>query len=192
MMSCASCRRSRALQCKEVWGEGAYALRNPSQALPANWAQEDPRVADYRLLQHPVEAPSCLQPLHERRTAALTPCHRDLPRNPWVHLDQPAAHEDRRLFRGVRLTAQPEPPTRGRRPDLVQQRDGRLDLLDILAAADRLIEFMRVFTQSGTNAVRSREAWRPRLVRDLCAEGTNTGITRVAIANQRESFTDLL
>jgi hypothetical protein len=40
--------------------------------------------------------------------------------------------------------------------------------------------------------VRSREALRPLLLLDLFAEGTNTGIKRVAIANQRYSFNELL
>jgi TnpA family transposase len=182
----------RALKCKEVWVEGSSAFRNPSQDLPANWDEEDQRVAYYRLLQHPVEVTSFIHPLHERLTAALTQFNRDLPRNPLVHLYPPAAHEDRRLFRVARLTAQPEPPTLGRLQDLVQQRYGMLDLLDILAEADRLIEFTRFFTHSGTKEVRSREALRPLLLLDLFAEGTNTGIKRVAIANQRYSFNELL
>ena len=31
----------RALKCKEIWVEGSYAFRNPSQDMPANWEHED-------------------------------------------------------------------------------------------------------------------------------------------------------
>jgi hypothetical protein len=41
----------------------------------------------------------------------------------------------------------------------------------------------------GTN---QREALRPLLLLDLFAEGTNTGIKRVAKANQRYSYDELL
>jgi hypothetical protein len=48
-----------------------------------------------------------------------------------------------------------------------------LDLLDIFVEADRLVDFTRFFTHSGTKEVRSREALRPLLILDLFAEGTN-------------------
>ncbi len=182
----------QALKCKESWVEGSYAFCNPSQDMPANWTNDDQRTAYYRLLQQPVEVASFIDPLRERLTIALTQFNRDLPRNPYVHLYAPAVHDDRRLFAVARLTAQPEPPTLSRLQDLVQQRYGLLDLLDIFVEADRLVGFTRFFTHSGTKEVRSREALRPLLLLDLFAEGTNTGIKRVAKANQRYSYDELL
>jgi hypothetical protein len=44
---CVLQRLERALKCKEVWVEGAYAFRNPSQDMPAHWAEDDHRVAYY-------------------------------------------------------------------------------------------------------------------------------------------------
>ena len=67
-----------------------------------------------------------------------------------------------------------------------------LDLLDIFVEADRLVDFTRFFTHSGTKEVRSRDALRPLLLLDLFAEGTNTGIKRVATANQHHSYDELL
>ena len=67
-----------------------------------------------------------------------------------------------------------------------------LGLLDIFAEADRLTGFTQFFTHSGTKEVRSREALRPLLLLDLFAEGTNTGIKRVANANQSYSYDELL
>ena len=52
---------------------------------------------------------------------------------------------------------------------------GMLDLLDIFVEADRLVDFTRFFTHSGTKEVRSREALRPLLILDLFAEGTQHG-----------------
>jgi TnpA family transposase len=182
----------RALKCKEIWVEGAYAFRNPIQDMPAEWRHEEQRTASYRVLPQPLEVTSFLDPLRARLTMALTQFNRDLPRNPDVHLYAPAANDDRRLFAVARLVAQPEPHSLDRIKDLIGQRYGMLDLLDIFVEADRLTGFTRVFTHSGTKEVRSREALRPLLLLDLFAEGTNTGIKRVAIANQHYSDDELL
>jgi len=189
---CVLQRLERALKCKEVWVEGTYAFRNPSQDMPAHWAEDEHRVAYYGLLHQPVEVTSFLDPLRARLTTALTQFNRELPRNPHVHLTTPAANDDRRLFAVERLTAQPEPPTLRRLHHLVQQRHGTLDLLDIFVEADRLVDFTRFFTHSGTKEVRSRDALRPLLLLDMFAEGTNTGIKRVATANQHYSYDELL
>jgi hypothetical protein len=98
------------LKCKEIWVEGAYAFRNPSQDLPANWTEETQRTAYYQTLKQPIEVTSFLDPLRHQLTATLTQLNGDLPRNSHVTLSTPAANEDRRLFAVERLTAQPEPP----------------------------------------------------------------------------------
>jgi hypothetical protein len=134
---------------------------------------------------------SFLDPLRHRLTQALTQFNRDLPRNPHVHLSASAAHEDRRVFSVAPLIAQSEPHNLGRLKDLVSQRYGMLGLLDIVLEADRLVDFTRFFTHSGTKEVRSRDALQPLLLLDLF-EGTNTGIKRVANANQRYGFHELL
>jgi TnpA family transposase len=189
---CVLQRLERALKCKEVWVEGAYTFRNPSQDMPPGWQEETQRVAYYDLLQQPVTVSSFIDPLRARLTAALTQFNREFPQNPHVHLSTPAANEDRRLFEVERLTAQPEPQSLGRIKDLIGQRYGMLDLLDIVVEADRLTGFTQFFSHSGTKEVRSREALRPLLLLDLFAEGTNTGIKRVANANQYYSYDELL
>jgi Tn3 transposase DDE domain/Domain of unknown function (DUF4158) len=181
----------RALKCKESWVEGSYAFRNPSQDLPANWTDDDQRAAYYRVLNQPAEVSSFMEPLRMRLTAALTQLNRDLPRNPSVHLYPPAANDDRRLLAVARLAAQSAPHSLGRIKDLISQRYGLLDLLDIFVEADRLMAFTRFFTHSGTKEVRSREALRPLLLLDLFAEGTNTGIKRVAKANHHYTYDEL-
>src|SRR5262249_59827461 len=103
-----------------------------------------------------------------------------------------AANDDRRLFAVDRLQAQPEPQSLDRLKDLLSQRYGMVDLLDIFVEAERLTGFTQFFTHSGTKEVRSRDALRPLLLLDLFAEGTNTGIKRVATANQRYGYDELL
>jgi TnpA family transposase len=189
---CVLQRLERALKCKEVWVEGAYTFRNPSQDLPAHWTEEAQRTAYYRTLSQPIEVTSFIDPLRQRLTHTLTQFNRDLPRNPHVALSTPAANEDRRLFAVDRLTAQPEPPNVDRIKGLIQRRYGILNLLDLFAEADRLVGFTRFFTHSGTKEVRSRETLRPLLLLDLFAEGTNTGIKRVATANPHYGYDELL
>ena len=67
-----------------------------------------------------------------------------------------------------------------------------LDLLDVFVEADRLVDFTRFFTHSGTREVRSREALRPLLILDLFGEATNMGIKQVANANDRYRYEELL
>ena len=88
--------------------------------------------------------------------------------------------------------AQPEPQSLDRIKDLIGQHYGLLDLLDLFVEADRLTGFTQCFTHSGTKEVRPREALRPLLLLDLFAEGTNTGIKRVARANHQYSYDELL
>jgi hypothetical protein len=71
-------------------------------------------------------------------------------------------------------------------------RYGMLDLLDVFVEADRLVDFTRFFTHSGTREVRSREALRPLLILDLFGEATNMGIKQVANANDRYRYDELL
>src|SRR5947209_18064860 len=128
-----------------------------------------------RLLGQPLPDTSYIEHLLGRLTQALVQCNRAMPQNPHVHLAQPAANDERRLFAVERLTAQPEPPSLAQLKQRISQRYGMLDLLDVFVEADRLVGFTHAFTHSGTKAVRSREALRPLLLLDLFAEGTNTG-----------------
>jgi hypothetical protein len=109
-----------------------------------------------------------------------------------VHLSAPAAHEERRLFAVARLTAQPAPQSLDQIKDLIGQCYGLLDLLDTVVQADRLTGLTRFFTHSGTKEVHSRETLRPLLLLDPFAEGTNTGVKRVAKANHQYSYGELL
>lgn len=189
---CVLQKLERALKCKEVWVEGAAEFCNPRHDLPRDWQQEERRVALYQSLGQPVAVKSFLDPLRERLTTALTNFNRDLPRNPFVRVYYPPNQEERGLFAINRLAAQPEPQSIGLIKDAINRQYGMLDLLDVFVEADRRAGFTRHFTHSGTKEVRSREQLRPLIILDLFAEGTNTGIRRVAKANHQYAYDELL
>ena len=182
----------RALKCKEIWVEGSYAFRNPHHDLPAEWSNDAKRIEFYRTLNQPLDAVTFIATLRARMATALTDFNRALPQNPAVHITSAPGNTARGLFSVTPLEAQPEPQSLGQLKEAINRRYGLLDLLDVFVEADRLANFTRFFTHSGTKEVRSREALRPPLLLALFAEGTNTGIKRVVKANHQCSYDELL
>jgi len=182
----------RALKCKEIWVEGASTFRNPHQDLPKDWQDETKRVQFYHTLQQPLEAETFVATLRTRLTTALTEFNRTLPQNTTVSITTAPSQAERGLFSVTPLDAQPEPQHLRQIKDALARRYGMLDLLDVFVEADRLANFTRFFTHSGTKEVRSRATLRPLLLLALFAEGTNTGIKRVVKANQPYSYDELL
>jgi hypothetical protein len=189
---CVLQKLQRALKCKEVWVEGAYAFRNPSEDLPQDWADEQRRQQHYHQLGKPLEAATFIHFLQERLTTALTTFNERFPQLPYLRIFHSRKHAERGLWALAKLERQAEPQSLHLIKEGIASRYGMLDLLDVFVEADRLVEFTRFFTHSGTKEVRSREALRPLLSLDLFAEGTNMGIRRVANANDRYSYDELL
>ena len=182
----------RALKCKEVWVEGAYAFRNPSEDMPDNWGDEQHRARHYQDLGTPLEAQHFVDALKARLTTALSTFNRLLPRLSHVRIFRPRTQEERGLWALAKLEPQPEPQSLGRIKDAIRNHYGMLDMLDVLVEADSLVDFTRFFTHSGTKEVRAREVLRPLLLLDVFAEGTNMGIRRVANANDQYRYDELL
>jgi hypothetical protein len=183
----------RALKCKEIWVEGAHAFRNPNDDLPADWDNVGRRIAHYQKLGLPVDANQFVENLRDRMIAALHEFNRILPSQPHVRIYRPnKKRPDRGLFTVAKLERQKEPKSLDLIKDGIVKDFGMLELLDIFVEADRLVDFTRFFTHSGTKEVRSREALRPLLILDLFAEGTNMGVKRVANSNDRYSYEELL
>jgi hypothetical protein len=182
----------RALKCKEVWVEGSHAFRNPGDDLPGDWGEENRRTLHYEELGKPVDARTFVESLRERLTRALEQFNLVLPSVSHLRIFYPNKKENRGLWALTKLEPQPEPQSLGLIKDEISNHYGMLDLLDVFVEANRLVDFTRFFTHSGTKEVRSRETLRPLLILDLFAEGTNTGIKRVANANGRYSYEELL
>jgi hypothetical protein len=62
----------RALKCKEVWVEGSYDFRNPSEDLPSDWSDEQRRTLHYQALGKPLDAQAFVRLLRTRMEAART------------------------------------------------------------------------------------------------------------------------
>lgn len=189
---CVLQKLEKALRCKEIWVEGSYAFRDPNEDLPPDWNDEEKRASSYQSLNQPIEVKSFIDPIRQQMIAALTAFNRTLADNPHVKIYFPGGGEERGLFSVDRLVAQPEPQNLGLLKEAIQERYGMIDLLDVFVEADRLVDFTRFFTHSGIKEIRSREVLRPLIIIDLFGEGTNMGIKRVAKANQKYSYTELL
>jgi TnpA family transposase len=189
---CALQKLQRALKCKEVWVEGSYAFRNPNEDLPRDWHEENRRVAHYQRLGQPLEAAAFIDSLKKRMSAALSDFDGKISKLPHLRIYFPNKKSDRGLFWVAKLEPQPAPMSLGMIKDRIGDEYGMLDLLDIFVEADRLVDFARFFTHSGTKEVRSREQLRPLLLLDLFAEGTNVGIRRISKANRQYSYEELL
>lgn len=188
---CVLLQMERALKCKEIWVEGSYIWRNPSEDLPPDWADEEKRASYYQQLNQPMSAQTFVENIRQEMTAALSEFNRTLPDNPRVNIHS-SGSSDSGLFHVAKLKAQPDPPSIDLVKEAIQERYGMLDLLDVFVEADKLVDFTRFFTHSGTKEVRSREALRPLILLDAFAEGTNMGIKRIANTNPRNSYDELL
>jgi len=88
----------RALKCKEVWVEGAYAFRNPNEDLPGDWGDEQRRALYYRDLCQPLDAQSFVGSLNARLATALAAFDRSLPRLSHVRLFRSNRKEEHGLW----------------------------------------------------------------------------------------------
>jgi Domain of unknown function (DUF4158)/Tn3 transposase DDE domain len=182
----------RSLKCKEVWVEGSYAFRNPSENMPGDWSDEQRRILHYQELGKPLDAQTFVRSLKERLITALVQFNHVLPRLAHLRIFHPNKNEERGLWALAKLEAQAEPRSLGLIKEAIGKRYGILDLLDVFVEVDRIVDLTRFFTHSGTKEVRSRDELRPLLMLDLFAEGTNTGIRRVANANNQCGYDQLL
>jgi len=120
----------RALSCKEIWVEGSYEWRNPSEDLPSDWSNEQKRISYYQRLNQPTRASSFISNLRDEMIAALTDFNHALP-NPEVSIYFPFGKAKQGLFRVTKTKAVVDPPNIG----LIKK-----------AITDRYARFARWFT----------------------------------------------
>ena len=181
-----------AIKCKEIWVEGSYQWRNPDLDLPSNWTDETVRVDFYQRLNQPIVQGTFIESIKQEMILALTQFNRVVPNNEQVSIYFPGRGTKRGLFRVSKVKAQPEPHNISQLKAEILSEYGMLDLLDLFVEADRLLDFTRFFTHSGTKEVRSRQTLRPLILLTLFGEATNMGIRRMANANQQYSYEQLL
>lgn len=187
---CVLHKLQKSLKCKEVWIEGAKIFRNPQEDLPGNW--EAKRLHYYEMLSQKPQAEEFIADLREQMHEALHNFNLNIPRNSFVKIFTPNDTSDQGLFSLQRLEAQEEPHNIEHLKHIINREYGILDLLDVFVEADNLADFTTSFRHSGTKQVRSREELRPLILLNLFAEGTNTGVKRIAQANHHYKYDELL
>ena len=178
---CVLHKLEKALKCKEVWLEGGNTFRNPNDDLPSDW--ETKRLHYYETLAQPPKSEKFVSDLKEHLHEALHNFNLNLPRNPHLKIYAPNDTSEKGLVSVGRLEAQDEPQNIEHLKQIIGREYGILDLLDVFVEADNLADFTGSFRHSGTKQIRSREQLRPLILLNLFAEGTNTGIKRIAQAN---------
>jgi hypothetical protein len=116
----------RALKCKEVWVEGSYDFRNPSEDLPSDWSDEQRRTLHYQALGKPLDAQAFVRLLRTRMEAALTNFNRVLPDLNHLRIFRPRQNDDRGLWALAKLERQPEPQSLGVIKEKIGSRYGML------------------------------------------------------------------
>lgn len=107
---CVLHKLQRALRCKEVWVPGSHAYRNPSDNLPADWTNQEHRLAHYPKLGKPLEVDHFIDTLGRRLTAALQRFNDQLPQLTHVRIHVPdSRHPLRGAFALDKLPRQQEP-----------------------------------------------------------------------------------
>jgi hypothetical protein len=187
---CVLHKLEKALKCKEVWIEGAKTFRNPQEDLPDDW--EAKRLYYYEMLSQKPQAEEFIAGLKVQIHEALHNFNLNIPRNPSVKIYAPNEASEQGLFSINRLEAQEEPNNIEHLKHIINREYGILDLLDVFVEADNLADFTTSFRHSGTKQVRSHDELRPLILLNLFAEGTNTGVKRIAQANHHYKYDELL
>ena len=180
----------KALKCKEVWIEGAKNFRNPQEDLPNDW--ETKRLRYYEMLSQNPKAEKFVSDLKEQMHEALHNFNLNIPQNQTVKIYAPNETSYKGLFSLSRMDAQDEPQNIEEMKHIIGRDFGILDLLDVFVEADNLADFTSSFQHSGTKQVRSHSQLQPLILLNLFAEGTNTGIKRMAQANHFYKYDELL
>ena len=120
----------RALKCKEVWVEGSYDFRNPSEDLPGDWSDEQRRMLHYQDLGKPLDSQAFARLLRERMGDALTDFNRVLPELSHLRIFRGSNKDDRGLWALAKLetatrAAKPWPDKREDRQSLWDARSAR-------------------------------------------------------------------
>jgi TnpA family transposase len=180
----------KALNCKEVWVEGAYMFRNPDLDLPQNWP--DIQIERCEKWDIPTNAKDFIEPIRKEMIDWVNTANTFFKCEQDVYIYYPAGGSKGR-FRIPKIKARPERPILQEIKDKVLHRWGMLDLLDVLVEADKHVEFSRFFHTTGQRQILSHKAIKERLILCLFGIATNLGLKRIHSAtNPSCSYDDLL
>lgn len=180
----------KALKCKEVWVEGAYRYRDPDQDLPQDWSEK--RLNYYAKHQIPQRSEDFVGPIREELTAALEKANDFFGQKQDVYIYHPGNGETG-FFRIPKIAPGPDHPILREIKQIVLDRWGILELVDILLEADRQVNFSKYFYSTAQRQVLSPSEIRERLLLSLLGRGTGLGLKRIhAAAKPNFSYEDLV
>lgn len=174
------------LRSKEIWVVGADRYRNPDEDLPADFDEQ--RLVYYDILHLPLDGDIFVARLQKALADALEMLNLNIPTNPGVKL----------LNRSGGWISVSPPILQAGPPQLqflkaeLFRRWPMHHLLDILKEADLQIGFTDAFKSVAAREMLDRLTLQKRLLLDLYALGTNTGIKRMSASPHGEDYKDLL
>ncbi len=173
------------LRCKEIWVVGAHEWRNPAEDLPSDF--ETNRAEHYDKLHKPLDPTLFTRELRKEMRDELAALDRALPSLDWLRIT------DRKsgVIQLTTIDAQPEPRDLRRLKRAVQDRWGKVPLIDMVTEAALRTGMLGHLTQVGTREAIQRSALWERLLLVAYAYGTNTGISAVAAGDHGHSEADL-
>jgi len=163
------------LRCKEIWVVGADTWRNPDEDLPADF--EARRVEHYAAVRKPLDATVFIDGLREEMRTELRALEETLPTLPWCEV------RDRGKNGAIKLTdfaAAPEPRNLRGLKNEVRTRWGTVPLIDMLKEAVLRTGCLATVTSLASRGELAPQVLAERLLLDIYAYGTNTGIRAVA------------
>ncbi|MDL1964615.1 MAG: hypothetical protein LWW98_09860 [Deltaproteobacteria bacterium] len=140
----------KALKCKEIWVEGAYRYRDPDQDLPQDWPEK--RLIYYAKHQIPQRSEDFVDPIREELTAALEKANDFFGQKQDVYIYHPGNGE-KGFFRIPKIAPGPDHPILREIKQIVLDRWGILELVDILLEADRQVDFSQFFYSTAQRQV---------------------------------------
>lgn len=174
------------LRCKEIWVVGANRYRNPEEDLPTDFEQQ--REIYYQALQQPEDVEAFINNLQKEMIDGLTQLDQGMPHNDPVKI----LTKNNGWIKLSPFTALVEPLNLKRLKKEIEQRWSMTSLMDMLKETDLRINFTQHFKSVSSRENLNPKVLQKRLLIDLYALGTNTGIKRLSLGELGEKYSDLL
>lgn len=172
------------LRCREVWVSGAKRYGNPEADLPQDF--ETQRETYYQDLKQPLDATAFITQLQQEMTEALSLLDQGMPGNLSVRISKKGR------ITVSPLKAQSEPLNLLRLKTEIGERWPMTSLLDMLKETDLRVHFTEQFKTDATREHLDPGTLQRRLLLCLYGLGTNTGLKRVCVGSQGETYAQLL
>ncbi len=186
---CVLDKLEKAIKCKEVWIEGAKEFGNPDVDLPQNWSEC--RLQYYDRHNIPEECKDLIDTIKEKMASSLRSADNYFSKKSDVYVYQHRNRENG-YFRVPAIEKRDERPVLAEIKQKVLNRWGIHKLIDIVVEADRMVNFSRYFSTSGTRQILGPDEVRERLIYCLFQLGTNLELKNIsASCNPNCSYQDL-